>query len=80
MASNKSKEVKFAIKITNFINPHLFHFKLESSVGKFDIDVETNLQLNAAELLKQGETSYEPQSGEIVAAYIRHWKKWVCFV
>ncbi|XP_055319176.1 uncharacterized protein LOC129576961 [Sitodiplosis mosellana] len=65
---------RFAIKITNFINPHLFQFKLENIVGQFDIDVEQKLRQNAEKCAAAG---YHPEQGAIVAAYILPWGKWV---
>ncbi|XP_031626476.1 uncharacterized protein LOC116342844 [Contarinia nasturtii] len=66
----------FPIKITNFINPHFFHFKLESIVGQFDTDTEAQLKENAEKCTQKDKAGYMPEIDEIVAAYIVPWKKW----
>lgn len=76
--SGESKNKKFPIKITNFINPHLFHFKLDNIiVGQTDIDVENQLadSVNAAYLSHP--KGYNAKERELVSAYIIEWRKWV---
>lgn len=72
--SGNEKIERFPIKITNFINPHLFQFKLENIVGQFDIDIEQKLRQNADEGASAG---FNPEQGATVAAYIIPWGKWV---
>lgn len=71
----RKENPKFAIKITNFINPHLFHFKLEHIVGQSDLDIANCLQENAEKVdIKYG---YRPLEGETISAFIPPWNKWV---
>lgn len=71
--SKSTKEAKFLIKITNFINPHLFNFKLDHS----DFDTDEILAKQAAEISSEYPVGYHPQLHQAVLAYIPTWKKWV---
>lgn len=76
--SSTSENKKFSIKITNYINPHLFHFKLDNIiVGQTDIDVENELAKYTNEARWSHPTGYHPKEHEIVSAYIMEWRKWV---
>lgn len=65
---------QFSIKITNFINPHLFHFKLENIIGQHDMEIENRLKESAA---KQRGEKIRGEKNEHVLAYIVAWDKWV---
>lgn len=69
-----AEEQKFSIKITNFINPHLFHFKLENIIGQFDMEMEDRLKVCA---VKQRGEKIVGEKKEYVLAYIVTWNKWV---
>lgn len=69
-----SKE--FCIKITNFINPHMFYFKMENVCGQVDAEIEGKLMENASEMYKNRK-GYQPTKREIVSAYVPEWGKWV---
>lgn len=76
--SSTMENKKFTIKITNFINPHLFHFKLDNIiVGQTDVDVENEVSKHAQESRWSHPTGYHPKEHEIIAAYVLEWRKWV---
>lgn len=68
---------KFPIKITNFINPHLFHFKLENIIGQFDAGIEQQLKDNSEKAQWEYPNGYPAKQNEMVAAYIVEWDKWI---
>lgn len=78
-AKEQAKSDKeFPIKITNFINPHLFHFKLDNVIiGRADGDVEKELEKHAKSEGWSHPTGYQPKEHEIVCAHIVDWNKWV---
>lgn len=71
------KPEKFLIEVTNFINPHLFHFKLENIVGRVDTDIQIRLKKHAEAKQWEYSNGYRPQQDEIVSAFILEWGKWV---
>lgn len=76
MAAKMTEESSYIpIKITNLINPHVFHFKLESIIGQNDIEIEKRLKKIAKRNARL--TGHSPELGEMVAAYIVTWDKWV---
>lgn len=68
---------KFLINVTNFINPHMFHFKLENLVGLQEADIENQLAKYANAKNWELINGFTPKQNEIVAAYILEWSKWV---
>lgn len=66
---------KFPIKITNFINPHLFHFQLNNIIGQTDID--DKLAKYVSEIRWSHPSGYQAKELEMVTAYIVEWQKWV---
>lgn len=68
---------KFPIKITNFINPHVFHFKLENIVGQADEEIENALAEEAKQMQWRYSTGYQPKLNEIVSVHVLEWSKWV---
>lgn len=76
--ANSLKDKKFPIKITNFINPHLFHFKLDNIiVGQADIDMENGLAEYAKEAQWSHPVGHHPKENDLVCAFIVDWRKWV---
>lgn len=76
---NDDTEAK-PIKVTHYINPHMFWFRYESSFF-FDeplLDFENKVQtygrkLNPANFQK----GYEPKRGEVVLVMSPAWNKWI---
>lgn len=76
--SNAIDNRKFRIRITNFINPHYFHFKLDNIiVGQMDADLEKELEQYVNDVRWAYRTGYQPKEHELVAAYVVEWRKWV---
>lgn len=75
--SSAKENGKFAIKVTNFINPHLFHFKLENISGQMDAEIESELMKDAKQMLWKYSTGYHPKKDEILSGYVMEWSKWV---
>lgn len=76
--SSGLENMKFPIKITNFVNPHLFHFKLDAGVaGQAIVELENEVAKHANKMRSIYPFEYYPKEGEIVSAYIEEWGKWV---
>lgn len=71
--SKPTKDVKFPIKITNFINPHLFHFKLDHC----EFDTDELVARHAIEVKSAYPDGCQPKEDDMVLAYIGAWDKWV---
>lgn len=75
--SKVKDDTKFPIKITNFINPHLFYFKLENIIGQLDTEIEHQLKQNSEKVKWEYPSGYNAKQHEMVAAYVVEWGKWV---
>lgn len=75
--SKSADDFKFLIKITNFINPHLFHFKLDDALGQLDADTQKLLAKTVDETKLSFRAGYNPKQDELVLAFITEWNKWV---
>lgn len=65
------------VHIHHFVNPHCFYFKFADDLHDDQLHIlEEEISKCAHELVKQN-VSFEPQTGDIVAAYVVSWNKWV---
>lgn len=74
MSLNKSN-TWFSLNIVNFVNPHFFHFKINTS-NVLEQKIESLLDLELKQQNKE-HIYYLPKLSEFVAAFIVPWNKWV---
>lgn len=64
------------IHITHFINPNCFYFKFDDDLFNRDLhDLEKKIADYAN--FTESNKNVQPKPGEIVAAYIATWSKWI---
>lgn len=68
---------KFLIKITRYLNPHKFFFKLEYNLSKFEKDIEDILTIYGTSHRQHGYKGYTPCVDEIVVVFMQPWNKWI---
>lgn len=68
---------KFLIKITRYINPHKFFFKLEYNLSEFERNIENILTIYGTSSRHNGYKGYAPSVGEIVVVFMQPWNKWI---
>lgn len=73
----KKKMNKFPIKITHYINPHKFYFKLEYGFSEQNSELTKRLEEYALHKCGQYLTGYKPSIGEIILVFVQPWNKWV---
>lgn len=67
------------IHVTHFVNPHCFYFKFDSDLHDDQLQIlEDEISKTAHSLIKNGETIAR-NKGDVVAAYVTQWSKWVNF-
>lgn len=74
---DSSQEDWYPVRIVHFINPHCFHFKLDDMVGAAEQQIDEALKEMYECQTKKCRAEYEPQEGEMVAAYIPTWNRWM---
>lgn len=67
----------FPIRIVNFINPHCFHFKLDDKILGMEQEIDEWLEMKCSSRLGTNTSLHEPKVGEMVAAYIASWDRWM---
>lgn len=68
---------RFLIKITRYINPHTFFFKLEYNLSQFEKDLENKFTIYGTSRRQHGYKGYAPSVDEIVVVYMQPWNKWI---
>lgn len=67
------------VHVTHFVNPHCFYFKFDSDLHDDELQIlEEEISRTAHSLVKSTET-IERSKGDVVAAYVTQWNKWVKF-
>lgn len=68
---------RFLIKITRYINPHKFFFKLEYNLSQFEKNIEDILTIYGTKHRRHGYKGYAPKVDEIVVVFMQPWNKWI---
>lgn len=69
---------KFAVKITRYINPHKFFFKLDRKLSEFEQSISEILATHCEPYRRIASwTGYEPRIGETVIVFMQPWNKYV---
>lgn len=68
------EKIWFPIKITNFINPHWFSFKLDA---KLDTEINECIDNYVSEIGSYSSVDGELKIGDIVLVFEMSWNKWV---
>lgn len=76
MTKNEQNK-SFQIKITNFINPHNFYFKLENLMSVREQEIGEKLKNYANANRMKYITGYEPNINEDVVVHIKMEMKWL---
>jgi hypothetical protein len=63
------------IRITHFVNPHLFYYKLDefnADLDNLEEEILNELTDNTCET-----NNFQPESGDVVAFLHKRWSKWI---
>lgn len=65
------------IHITHFVSPHCFYFKFDDDLHDNQLqDLEIEISKHARQKINEN-IEFKPADGDIVAAFVTKWSKWI---